>query len=56
MHCPEDGVLDSIACDEVAIYVVCMHTELYIYDESLIKSLHIAHSTNCHSVLCITLE
>ena len=45
-------VHDSIALDEVAIYIVCTVN----YDECPFKSLHIAHSTNCHSVLCITLK
>ena len=45
-----EGVLDSIALDEVALYAVCTLNDVSI------KSLHIAHSTDCHSVLCITLD
>ena len=46
----DEGVLDCIALDEVALYAV--HT----LNDVSIKSLHIAHSTDCHSVLCITLD
>ena len=46
----DKGVLDCIALDEVAQYAV--HT----LNDVSIKSLHIAHSTDCHSVLCITLD
>ena len=59
-HCPMsalhaltrrgEGVLDSIALDEVAQYAV--HT----LNDVSVKSLHIAHSIDCHSVLCITLD
>ena len=45
-----DEVLDRIALEEVAPYAV--HT---LNDVSG-KSLHITHSTDCHSVLCITLD
>ena len=47
----DEGVLDCIALDEVALYAV--HTTL---NDVSIKSLHIAHSTDCHSVLCYTLD
>ena len=43
-----EGVLDLIALDEGAPYAV--HT----LNDVSIKSSHIAHSTDCHSVLCIT--
>ena len=46
----DEGVLDCIALDEVALYAV--HTS----NDVSIKSLHIAHSTDYHSVLCITPE
>ena len=46
----DEGVLDCIALDEVAQYAV--HT----LNDVSVKSLHTAHSTNCHSVLCITLD
>ena len=46
----DEGVLDCIALDEVAQYAV--HT----LNDVSIKSCHIAHSTDCHSVLCITLN
>ena len=46
----DEGVLDCIALDEVAPYAV--HT----LNDVSVKSLHIAHSTDCHSVLCIILE
>ena len=46
----DEGVLDSIALDEVALYAV--HT----LNDVFVKSLHIVYSTNCHSVLCITLD
>ena len=48
----DEGVLDCIALDEVALYAV--HT----LNDVSIKSLHIAiaHSTDCQSVLRITLE
>ena len=41
----DEGVLDSIALDEVAQYAV--HT----LNDVSVKSLHIAQSANCHSVL-----
>ena len=41
---------DCIALDEVAPYAV--HTS----NDVFIRSLHIAHSTDCHSVLFITLD
>ena len=43
----DEGVLDCIALEEVAQYAV--HT----LNDVSIESLHIAHSTDCHSVLCI---
>ena len=46
----DEGVLDSIALDEVAQYAV--HT----LNDVFVKSLHITHSTDCHFVLCITLN
>ena len=46
----DEGVLDCIALDEAAPYAV--HT----LNDVSIKSSHIAHSTDCHSVLCITLD
>ena len=46
----DEGVLDSIALDEVALYAV--HT----LNDVSVKSLHTAHFTDCHSVLCITLD
>ena len=46
----DEGVLDCIALEEVALYAV--HT----LNDVSVKSLHIAHSTDCHSVLCIILE
>ena len=46
----DEGVLDCIALDGVAHYAV--HT----LNDVFIKSLHTAHSTDCHSVLCITLD
>ena len=46
----DEGVLDCIALGEVALYAV--HT----LNDVSIKSLHITHSTDCHSVLCITLD
>ena len=46
----DEGVLDCLALDEVALYAV--HTLNYVS----VKSLHIAHSTDCHSVLCFTLD
>ena len=46
----DEGVLDSIALDEFALYAV--HT----LNDVSVKSLHIAHSTNCRSVLSITLD
>ena len=46
----DEGVLDCIALDEVAQYAV--HT----LNDVSIKSLHIDHSTDCQSVLCITLD
>ena len=45
-----EGVLYCIALDEVALYAV--HT----LNGVSIKSSHIAHSTDCHSVLCINLD
>ena len=41
----DEGVLDSIALDEVALYAV--HT----LNDVSVESLHIAQSANCHSVL-----
>ena len=46
----DEGVLDCIALDEVAQYAV--HT----LNDVSIKSLHLAHSIDCPSVLCITLD
>ena len=46
----DEGVLDCIALDEGACYAV------YTLNDVSIKSSHIAHSTDCHSVLCITLD
>ena len=46
----DEGVLDSIARDEVALYAV------HRLNDVSVESLHIAHSTDCHSVLCITPE
>ena len=46
----DEGVLDCIALDEVALYAVRTLNDVSI------KSLHIVHSTDCHSVLCITLD
>ena len=46
----DEGVLDCIALDEVDLYAV--HT----LNDVSVESLHIAHSTDCHSVLCITPE
>ena len=46
----DKGVLDCIALDEVAQYAVRTLNDVSV------KSLHIAHSTDCHSVLCITLD
>ena len=46
----DKGILDSIALDEVALYAV--HT----LNDVFVKSLHVTHSTDCHSVLCITLN
>ena len=46
----DERVLDCIALDEAAPYAV--HT----LNDVSIKSSHIAHSTDRHSVLCITLD
>ena len=46
----DEGVLDWIALDEVAVYAV--HT----LNDVSVKNLHTTHSTDCHSVLCITLD
>ena len=46
----DEGVLDCIALDEVALNAV--HT----LNDVSIESLHITHSADCHSVLCIILE
>ena len=46
----DEGVLDCIAFDEVTLHAVCTMNDVPI------KSLHTAHSTDCHSVLCITLD
>ena len=46
----DEGVLDSVARDEGALYAV--HT----LNDVTVKSLHIAHFTDYHSVLCITPE
>ena len=46
----DEGVLDCIALDDITQYAV--HT----LNDVSVESLHIAQSTNCHSVLCITLH
>ena len=46
----DEGVLDSIALDEVPLYAVRTLNDVSV------KSLHITHSTDSHSVLCIILR
>ena len=45
-----EGVLDCIALGVVAPYAV------QTLNGVSVKRLHITHSTDCHSVLCITLD